>query len=190
MVAPLDGRRIPAGPVGSCETGGMARLFVAIWPPPEVVGLLSALDRPAVPGVRWSTPEQWMVKVRPLGHVGDRVVPPLLDLLRGELDGAPPVGCRLGPSTRRLGGQWLGVPVQGLDGLAAVVFQATAGLVPVTHPQPFQADVVLARGRVPRALAGAPVSGAWTARAVSLVADRSSPWAPRYQDLAVIPLDG
>jgi 2'-5' RNA ligase len=167
----------------------MARLFVAIWPPPEVIGLLSALDRPAVPGVRWSTPEQWMVKLRPLGHVDDRVVPPLLDLLRGELDGAPAVACRLGPSTRRLGGQWLGVPVHGLDDLAEVVFQATAGLVPVTHPQPFQADVVLARGRVPRELAGAPLSGSWTARALSLVADRSSPRAPRYEDLAVIPLE-
>ena len=167
----------------------MARLFVAVWPPPEVVAVLSALDRPELPGVRWSTPAQWLVKLRPLGQVADRVVAPLRELLEAELDGAPAAACRLGPATRRLGGQWLGAPVHGLDDLAAVVFEATDQLVPVTHPQPFQADVVLARGRVPRELAGRPISASWTARSVALVADRSSPQATRYQDLTVIPLD-
>jgi len=28
-------------------SGEMARLFVAVWPPPEVVAVLSPLDRPA-----------------------------------------------------------------------------------------------------------------------------------------------
>jgi 2'-5' RNA ligase len=168
----------------------MARLFVAVRPPPEVVALLSALDRPALPGVRWSLPEQWLVKLRPLGQVDERVVPALRDALGAELDGAPAVTCRLGPVTRRLGGQWLGAPVHGLDELAAVVFEATQELVPVTHPQPFQADLVLARGRVPRELAGRPVTGSWTARSVSLVADRSGPGTPRFEDLASYPLEG
>jgi 2'-5' RNA ligase len=168
----------------------MARLFVAVRPPPEVVALLSALDRPALPGVRWSLPEQWLVKLRPLGQVDERVAPALRDALGAELDGAPAVACRLGPVTRRLGGQWLGAPVHGLDELAAVVFEATQELVPVTHPQPFQADLVLARGRVPRELAGRPVTGSWTARSVSLVADRSGPGTPRFEDLASYPLEG
>jgi 2'-5' RNA ligase len=168
----------------------MARLFVAVRPPPEVVALLSALDRPALPGVRWSLPEQWLVKLRPLGQVDERVVPALRDALGAELDGAPAVACRLGPVTRRLGGQWLGAPVHGLDELAAVVFEATQELVPVTHPQPFQANLVLARGRVPRELAGRPVTGSWTARSVSLVADRSGPGTPRFEDLASYPLEG
>jgi 2'-5' RNA ligase len=165
----------------------MARLFVATWPPPAVVAVLAALDRPELPGVRWSVPEQWMVKVRPLGYVEDRVVPPLRDVLEAELDGAPAAECTLGPSTRRIG-DWLGAPVTGLDELAAVVFEVTSELVPVTHPQPFQADVVLARGRVPKELAGRPVEASWTARSVALVADRSSPRAARYEDLAVFPL--
>ena len=168
----------------------MARLSVAVRPPPEVVALLSALDRPALPGVRWSLPEQWLVKLRPLGQVDERVVPALRDALGAELDGAPAVACRLGPVTRRLGGQWLGAPVHGLDDLAAVVFEATQELVPVTHPQPFQADLVLARGRVPRELAGRPVAGSWTARSVSLVADRSGPGTPRFEELASYPLEG
>jgi 2'-5' RNA ligase len=89
-----------------------------------------------------------------------------------------------------LGGQWLGAPVTGLADLAAVVFEVTSDLVPVTHPQPFHADVVLARGRVPKELAGRPISASWTACSLCLVADRSSPRAPRYEDLAVIPLTG
>jgi 2'-5' RNA ligase len=168
----------------------MARPFVAVRPPPEVAARLSALDRPALPGGRWAVPEQWLVKLRPLGHVDGRVVPALRDALGAELDGAPATACRLGPATRRLGGQWLGVPVDGLDDLAAVVFEATEELVPVTHPQPFQADLVLARGRVPRELAGRPVAGSWTARSVSLLADRSAPGRVRFEELASFPLEG
>ena len=165
------------------------RLFVAVWPPPAVVGVLSELERPEAPGLRWSVPEQWMVKLRPLGHVDRRVVAPLLEVLAAELDGAPAVCCELGPAARRrYSGQWLGVPVAGLDDLAAVVFEATERLVPVTHPQPFQAELALARGRVPEQLDGLPVSASWTARSVALVADRSSPRAARYEDLGAFPL--
>jgi hypothetical protein len=104
--------------------------------------------------------------------------------LADALDGAPAIECAVGPATRRLGGQWLGAPVNGLDDLAAAVFEATAEIVPVTHPQPFLADIVLARGRVPHDLAGAPVGAAWTADAVFLVADRSSPRDVRFDHLA------
>jgi 2'-5' RNA ligase len=166
------------------------RLFVAIRPPADVVEVLAAVRREPVAGVTWAVPEQWVVKLRPLGHVPGHLVAPLVAALADELDGVPPVRCTLGPATRRLGGQWLGAPVSGLDDLAALVFDATVGLVPVTHPQPFQADVVLARGRVPAALAGEPVAASWTAREVALVADRSSPRRPLLEDLAAFPLAG
>ena len=164
------------------------RLSVAVWPPPDVVAVLSAMERPPMPDVRWSTPEQWMVKLRPLGHVADQLVPPLVERLGDELDGAPAVHCVLGPATRWMGGQWLGAPVAGLDELSAAVFAATEGLVSVTHPQPFRADVVLARGRVPKALAGQPISASWTAEAACMVADRSSPRIARLENLAEIRL--
>jgi hypothetical protein len=41
---------------------------------------------------------------------------------------------------------------------------------------------------VPRELAGRPLAGSWTARSLSLVADRSSPRAVRLEDLATFPL--
>lgn len=162
------------------------RLSVAIWPPPEIVAVLGGLHR--APGVQWSVPEQWLVKVRPLGTVPERVVPDLVEALTEELDGAPAAHCRLGPRTRRIG-QWLGVPVSGLDDLAAAVFDATAPIVPVTHPQPFQADVVIARGRVPASQAGEPISGDWIADRIALVADRSAPGRPRFDDLGLVRLE-
>ncbi|CAN5838960.1 hypothetical protein BH23ACT8_BH23ACT8_12860 [soil metagenome] len=168
----------------------MTRLAVALWPPPEVVRVLSALDRPAIAGVRWSTPEQWMVKVRALGHVDERLVPALRAALREGLDGAPATRCRLGPATIRLGGQWLGVPVEGLDELGRAAFEATEHLVGVTHPQPFRADIVLARGRAPADLAGQTVRADWIARSIALVADRSSPRGPRFDEFARLPLGG
>src|SRR5919108_4225646 len=102
----------------------MTRLFVAVWPPPEVVAVLSSLERPALPGVRWSAPEQWLVKVRPLGHVDGRIVPSLVAALEAELDGAPAARCVLGPATRRLGGQWLRAPGARGGELAAGGFAA------------------------------------------------------------------
>ena len=166
----------------------VTRLSVAVRPSPEVVAVLSQLPREPAAGVTWSVPEQWLVKLRPLGHVPEHLVDPLVTALTAELDGMPPVRCVLGPATRRLHGQWLGAPVAGLDEIADVVFRATAGIVPVTHPQPFQADVVLARGRVPARLAGTPVVAHWDVDRVALVADRSAPGRPRNDDLAGFPL--
>lgn len=167
----------------------MPRLFVATWPPPEVTGILSGLDRPEDAGTRWSVPAQWMVSIRPLGYVGEKVIPSLVDVLQAELDGAPAPHCVLGPQTRRPGGQWLMVPVTGLEEIGSVVFEVTEELVPVTHPQPFRTYIVLARGKVPKSFAGQAVSAEWTARSVALVADRSAPGKPRYEDLAAVYLD-
>jgi 2'-5' RNA ligase len=176
--------------IGPVRLWAVTRYAVAVWPPSRVVEVVQALDRPEVPGVHWSTPEQWMIKVRPLGHVPDRVVPPLIEVLESELDGAPTTPCTLGPATERLGGQWLGVPVDGLDDLAAVVFEVTEPLVPVTHPQPFRADLVLARGKVPKELGGLPLQAEFTVEQVALVADRSAPGRRRFDDVATFRLTG
>jgi hypothetical protein len=71
-----------------------------------------------------------------------------------------------------------------------VVFDATSPIVPVTHPQPFHTELVLAAGRVPRELGGRPLQAAWTADRLVLVADRSAPGRPRLVDLGTITLDG
>jgi hypothetical protein len=166
----------------------VTRLAVAVRPTAAVMALIRALPRPPLPGVHWSAPERWIIKVRPLGHVPADLVDPLLEALRDELDGAPAVKCRLGPATVRPGGQWLGVPVTGLEEIGAAVFAATSPVVPVTHPQPFHAELVLASGRVPRELAGMPVEATWRADRLVLVADRSAPGRPNLVDVADFPL--
>ncbi len=163
---------------------------MAVRLPSEIVAALEQLPRHPRPRVNWSVPEQWLVKLRPLGHVPDELVEPLVAALGDELAAADPATCTLGPATHRLGGQWLGAPVTGLDDLVAVVYDATVAIVPVTHPQPPSTDVVLARGRVPADLAGEPVAGGWVADAVVLVADRSAPGRPRLVDLAEFRLGG
>ena len=45
------------------------RLFVAVWPPPEVLDLVAEMDRPALAGVRWTTRDQWHVTLRFLGRM-------------------------------------------------------------------------------------------------------------------------
>ncbi len=102
---------------------------------------------------------------------------------------APPP-CAARPVRRPNGsaGSGSACPSPGLEELAEVVFDVTAPIVPVTHPQPFRGDLVLARGRVPKDLAGRPLTCSWTARRLDLVADRSSPHALRFEDVASFPL--
>ncbi|MDT7554098.1 MAG: hypothetical protein QOI16_2634 [Pseudonocardiales bacterium] len=158
-------------------------------PPQAIHERLAGLPREPRAGLTWSVPERWIVKLRPLGHVPDNLVAPLVDALAAALDGAPAPTCTLGPVTLRPAGSWLYAPVTGLDELADEVFAATEHLVPVTHPQPYVAALVLATGRVPVELAGVPVNGTWRAEEVALVADRSAPGRPRLIDLSVFPLE-
>ena len=156
------------------------RLFVAVWPPEPVVGALSALARPPVPGVRWTTPAQWHVTLRFYGEVPDDAVPSSsLDRVAWPL----PVEARLGPATACFGRSVLLVPVAGLEVLAEAV--ADAG-----EDRPFSGHITLARSRSGgdlRRLAGVPVAGEWTVDEVTLVRSRTLPDGARYDVLARYP---
>ena len=161
------------------------QLFVGVWPPSKVQAALADYRRPKVADLRWSTPGQWLVKIRALGHVPDGVVPQLLEALRFELDGAPKVKVHFGPVTRK---GWLHVPVVGLDDLGAVVFDVTEPLVPVTHPQPFLAELTLARGPKVPPDAVQPLSASWTVDRVSLAKGTKTKDGPGYEDVEVFRL--
>lgn len=163
------------------------RLSVAVRPPEHVIAALAAVPRLELPRLSWAARELWIVKLRPLGHVSEALVPDLIEAVEAALDGAPATEASAGPTSERVGGDWLALPVHGLDELGAEVFAATEPVVPVTHPQPFRADLVLARGRVPKDLV-VELSLGWTVEEVLLVADRSAPARPRLEDLARIGL--
>lgn len=166
----------------------MTRLSVAVRPSQAVLDRIAALPRGPHPGLHWSEPERWIVKLRPLGHVPEHLVGPLGDALGAALDGAPAPECVLGPTTVRPSSQWLYAPVAGLDELSDEVFAATEHLVPVTHPQPFRGFLVLATGRIPAEVGGEPIDGTWRPDVVALVADRSAPGRARLVDLVTLPL--
>ena len=59
----------------------MARLFIAVWPPEEVVEHLRSLRRKDQRGVRFIPPENWHVTLRFLGEADEREVAAALDEL-------------------------------------------------------------------------------------------------------------
>ena len=169
----------------------MPRLFVAVWPPPEVVERIAALPRPAVPGLRWTAPEQWHVTLRFLGRV-DEAAP--VDEALSYVVG-PAVDVVAGPSVGRFDHRVLHVPVDGLAPLAAAVVAATSGFGEPPEDRPFAGHLTLARvrrgARVDlRALAGTRIAGQWRVDEVTLVESRLGGAGARYEIAARYPLAG
>ena len=169
----------------------MARLFVAVSPPEDVLEGVAALDRPEVPGLRWTHRSQWHVTLRFLGRVDDvAVAAEALAAVR-----AGPTVATLGPAVGRFGQRVLHVPVAGLDEVAAAVVAATAHVGEPPEERPFAGHLTLARvtGRARvdlRALAGRPVEGSWVVEEVGLVESRLSPKGARYEIVERVPLRG
>src|SRR4051794_16312682 len=111
------------------------RLFVAVWPPEDVLDAIAALDRPDTPSVRWTGREQWHITLRFLGEVDG----PPEDLLE-PLAALAPAPVTFGPTTERLSGRVLVIPVHGLDDLATAVADPA-------QTRPFHGHLTLARAR-------------------------------------------
>jgi 2'-5' RNA ligase len=153
----------------------VARLFVAVWPPPNVVEMLAALPRYPLAGARWTTEKQWHVTLRFLGDVDAAAATAALDRLS-----AAPCRAVLGPRPGRLGRDVLVVPVAGLDDLAAAVHEVMDGMGPGGR-FPYRGHLTLARagkGALPRL--DAPVVGEWEVDRVTLVESQLHPAGARY----------
>jgi 2'-5' RNA ligase len=154
-------------------------LFVALWPPPEVVDSLASLPRPEEPSVRWTTPDQWHVTLR---FLGDDSPERVRALLAGVSH--PAVDVSVGPASASLGREILMVPVAGADSLAAAM--------PLPTDRPFTGHLTLARARrrsaVPSSLLGMPFEASWRATSFSLVRSQTKPTGAVYADVATFPL--
>lgn len=161
-----------------------ARLFVAVWPPAGVVETLQALERPDIPRLRWTTPEQWHVTLRFLGSFE---IEPVMEALAATSFNADEA--RLGPAVIRLGRSVLAAPVHGIDAVAETVVRATADLGRPPDRRPFAGHVTLARSsdRLPAALAGAAIEGTWRVNEVCLVASQLHPAGARYEIMQRFP---
>lgn len=163
----------------------MMQLFVGSWPSPKVQSVLAAYPRPGVDGMRWSTPSQWLVVIRPLGHVRDEVASELTQVLEEELSGTPTVKAALETPRR---GEWLQAPVRGLERLVDDVFAATRHLVPVTHPHKrSKANLVLARGRS-TTYEPQPLAAGWTVTSLVLAGAARTAEGPGYETITSLRL--
>lgn len=160
------------------------RLFVAAWPPQDVVARLAALPRRDVKGLRWTRPDQWHVTLRFLGTVEDEDV----GRVAAALAGVPVAGGEavLGPAVGRFGQRILHVPVEGLAPAAAAVVAATAVFGEPPEDRPFRGHLTLARvsdrARVDlRPLAGAAMAASWPLGEITLVASRLGSSGARYE---------
>ncbi len=173
------------------------RLFVGVWPTPEVRDVLASMPRPDDPGVRWTPRDRWHVTVAFLGQVtgGEADVwASTLCAAASSLQGRPEA--HLGPATELLGPAVLSVPVAGLEPAAEALGSAALAAGLGLDPRPFRGHLTLARargrGRLPGALAGEPLQAGWTVAELCLV--ESVPGAhgqpPRYVTLTVAAVGG
>lgn len=169
------------------------RLFVAVWPPADVVEHVAALARPTVIGLKWTRQDQWHVTLRFLGGV--EYPSRASEALTAVAAEHGPVQAAVGPAVSRFGHRVLHVPVDGLEGLATAVVTATAHLGKPPEDRPFSGHLTLARvgkeARVNlRALEGEPISCHWLVSELTLVESKLSPAGARYQIVETFPLTG
>ena len=128
----------------------MPRLFVALWPPENVVRQLSGMPRPEVDGLRWTRPERLHVTLRFLGQCDEAEATQALRRVSFA-----PVRVVLGPTLERLGRGVVMLPASGVDGLAASVTEATDHIGQPPPARRFTGHMTVARFR------RGPPSGQW-----------------------------
>lgn len=159
----------------------MSRLFVAVWPPEEVVSDLLALPRKDQRGVRFVHPDRWHITLRFLGEAPPGAVEAALDGMEPA-----PTRVRLGPGIDVLAGRALVVPAHGLDAIAREVTARTRELGEPVRKR-FVGHLTLARlqpfAGAPKAL-GALVHAEFDLEEVALVESRLHPDGARYTTIA------
>ena len=167
----------------------MPRLFVAVWPPDDVLDLIAGLPRPEFDGLRWTTRDQWHVTLRFFGSAEVEDASAALESVSASATTAV-----LGPETGRFGKGILHVPVAGLDAVAKAVVHATKRVGKPPEPRPFSGHLTLARARDRRrgvdlrSLAGQPVHAEWPVREVCLVESHLSSKGANYEVVQTVSL--
>lgn len=163
----------------------MTRLFVAIWPPDEVLDALADVERPKDQGVKWVPQENLHVTLRFLGDADvDDVVARLDDV------NLPAATAVVGPAFDLLGERSLVSPVAGVDELAAVVHQALRGLGTERERTRFQGHITvarLARRARPHRSAGRRIDATFAVTEVALVASTLRDTGAVYETVATWP---
>ncbi len=158
----------------------MARLFIAVWPPEEVVDELTALHRKDQSGVRFVRPENWHVTLR---FLGDTELGEVISALDGIVLGA--ARACLGPAVDVIAQRALVVPVGGLEELADGVIERTNHIGDPSRKR-FIGHLTLARVKsnvqMPRVL-GTLFNAEFDVEEIALVQSRLDPEGARYETI-------
>ena len=164
----------------------MARLFLAVWPPEQVIETLRELPRKDQRGVRFVPPENWHATLRFLGDADP-------DSVAHAMNEAalPRAIARVGPAVDMLGTHSVIAPVSGLDDLAATVVEATTGLGTLDARPTFTGHITIARvkrGAIVGKVVGMLCGASFEVGDVALVESRLRPTGSEYTTLATWPL--
>lgn len=170
------------------------RAFLAVYPDETSRSAIADVVPDATDAVRPTDMADWHVTIRFLGELDDDDEPLVRARLSERLSVAPACTLRLGPYTAiGTSAKVLFVPVEGAEPLADLVDAALDGLV-APREQPFRGHVTIARSRgrarLPRSLAGCPVSERFVASEVALVASRLEPERAVHHVVDRFPLAG
>jgi 2'-5' RNA ligase len=159
----------------------VARLFLAVWPPPAVVERLASLPRPDELGVRWVPAERLHLTLRFLGEADTAEVASNLTELP-----LPATEVTLGPVVSRLGRNVVVIAAAGLDELAAVVRDATASIGRPPDPRSFAGHLTLARlrNRAACGVEGTSFHATFPATEMALVQSTTADHGVRYTTLS------
>ncbi len=163
----------------------MARLFVAIWPPDDVLDRLADVERPKDQGVKWVPQENLHVTLRFLGDADEDEVAARLDQTL-----LPAAMAVIGPAFDLLGERSLISPVAGVDELAEVVHTALRGLGTEPERRRFQGHITvarLARHARPQRSAGRRFDAMFDVTEVALVASTLRDSGAVYDTVATWP---
>ncbi len=163
----------------------MSRLFLAIWPPDEVLDRLADMERPKDQGVKWVPQENLHITLRFLGDADEAEVVDRLDEVL-----LPAATAVVGPAFDLLGERSLITPVTGVDELAAVVQQAVRGLGTEPERRRFQGHITvarLARNARPRRSAGRRFDATFDVTEVALVESTLRDTGAVYDTVATWP---
>ena len=163
----------------------MTRLFVAIWPPDDVLDRLADVERPKDQGVKWVPHENLHITLRFLGDADEAEVAARLDEVL-----LPTATAVVGPAFDLLGERSLISPVAGVDDLADVVRQALRGLGTEPERKRFQGHITvarLARKARPMRSAGRRFDATFDVNEVALVASTLADTGAVYETVATWP---
>jgi RNA 2',3'-cyclic 3'-phosphodiesterase len=163
----------------------MARLFVTVWPPEDLLDRLAVAERPRDRGVTWMPRENLHVTLRFLGEAdADEVI--------ARLDGVelPGATATVGPAIDVMRERTLVLPVAGVDDLAAAVHAALRGVGSEPERRRFVGHMTLARlarGARPDRSIGRRFAATFDVEEVALVESTLTPDGAVYETLATWP---